>query len=115
MAPRLPAHCWRQLSLPGVSTTKHTTTSVRLRLPQQIRTLTTSPSRPVKYGWSTTLPKRGAKPYDYDQVTSGLPALTTGPAAALERRKHTTPVRAGVLAVKKGMTAFMGGRASAAV
>lgn len=106
MAPRLPAHCWRQLSVPGASP-KHTSL---LRLPSQIRTLTTTPSRPVKYGWSTTLPKRGANPYDYDQVTSGLPALTTGPAAALERRKNTTPVRAGVLAVKKGMTAFMGGR-----
>jgi large subunit ribosomal protein L3 len=41
-------------------------------------------------------------------VTSGLPAPTTGPAAALKRKERTTPVRAGVLAIKKGMTAFMG-------
>jgi len=110
MAPRLPARCWRQLqqptlalsglerALPRLSLTPTTSTS-SLLLP---RTTT----RGVKYGWST-LPKR-ARPKRFNQVTEGLPAPTTGPAAALKRRERTTPVRTGVLAVKKGMTAFMG-------
>jgi large subunit ribosomal protein L3 len=41
-------------------------------------------------------------------MTPGLPPPTIGPAAALKRKERTTPVRAGVLAIKKGMTAFMG-------
>lgn len=61
--------------------------------------------RGVKYGWST-LPRRAAKPTRFNQQTSGLPAPTTGPAAALKRRENTTPLRAGVLATKRGMTAF---------
>lgn len=113
MAPRLPARCWRQLSLTGASKTPRTTALILL--PQtttttQKRTFSQTAKTTAKYGWSTTLPKRGAKPYKYDQVSSGLPALTTGPAAALERRKNTTPVRAGVIAIKKGMTAFYGNR-----
>ncbi|PHH64022.1 hypothetical protein CDD81_5127 [Ophiocordyceps australis] len=40
---------------------------------------------------------------------TGLPALTTGPAAALARRSATTPLRTGVLAIKKGMTSFFKG------
>ncbi|KAK4216157.1 translation protein [Rhypophila decipiens] len=108
MAPRLPARCcWRQLSLAGASTPR----TALIFAPQiQKSSFSKTAISPVKYGWSTTLPKRGAKPYKYDQTTSGLPALTTGPAAALERRKNTTPVRAGVIAVKKGMTAFFGNR-----
>ncbi len=61
--------------------------------------------RGVKYGWST-LPKRGSKPTRFNQRTAGLPAPTTGPAAALKRKEHTTPLRTGLLATKRGMTAF---------
>ncbi|KAK4042275.1 translation protein [Parachaetomium inaequale] len=117
MAPRLPARCWRQLALrpstalptslarpsllPATTTAAggNTTTSSSLPYIQ---------SRTVKTGWST-LPSR-AKPHRFNQVTSGLPAPLAGPAAALKRRERTTPVRAGVLAVKKGMTVFMGRR-----
>lgn len=61
--------------------------------------------RGVKYGWST-LPRRGAKPTRFNQKTAGLPAPTTGPAAALDRKDATTPLRTGVLATKRGMTGF---------
>ena len=62
------------------------------------------PKRGLKNGWSTA-PRR-SKHRRFNQVTAGLPALITGPAAALERREHTTPLRTGVLAVKKGMTSM---------
>lgn len=71
--------------------------------PAQCRAATTS----VK-GWSTA-PAR-AKHRRFNQPNSGLPALTTGPAAALERRESTTPLRTGVLAVKKGMTSVFIGK-----
>ncbi|RYP10973.1 hypothetical protein DL765_007934 [Monosporascus sp. GIB2] len=60
--------------------------------------------RGVKYGWSTA-PPRG-KPTRFNQVTAGLPAPTTGPAAALKRKEQSTPLRSGVLAVKKGVSAM---------
>lgn len=102
MAPRLPARCWRQLPIrPAPSATTTTTTPSH-----HARLFTTTPTSAVKYGWST-LPAR-ARPHRFNQVTSGLPAPSTGPAAALKRKEHSTPVRAGVLATKKGMTVFMG-------
>jgi large subunit ribosomal protein L3 len=100
MAPRLPARCWRHLQ-----TTAPTTATLPLR-PQSIRPLSTTAPLSVKYGW-TTLPPH-ARPNRFNAATAGLPKPTTGPAAALARRSRTTPLRAGVLAVKKGMTAFMG-------
>jgi large subunit ribosomal protein L3 len=110
MAPRLPAaRCWRQLLRPS-STSPTTNTLPRAAVPCTTPNSSLLPytqSRTVKSGWST-LPTRGAKPHRFNQVTSGLPAPTTGPAAALKRKERTTPVRAGVLAVKKGMTVFMG-------
>ncbi|KAH6885790.1 translation protein [Thelonectria olida] len=66
------------------------------------------PSRGVKYGWSTAPPRN--KHARFNQPSSGLPTLTTGPAAALKRRENTTPLRSGVLAVKKGMTAIFVGK-----
>lgn len=60
--------------------------------------------RSVHNGWSTAPPR--SKHRRFNQVTSGLPALTTGPAAALKRRENTTPLRSGVLAIKKGMTSM---------
>ncbi|RYP54054.1 hypothetical protein DL768_001056 [Monosporascus sp. mg162] len=66
-------------------------------LPRTIR-------RGVKYGWSTAPPR--SKPTRFNQVTAGLPAPTTGPAAALKRKEQSTPLRSGVLAVKKGVSAM---------
>jgi large subunit ribosomal protein L3 len=110
MAPRLPARCWRQLALRPSSTTPTALPRASLLPTTTSQTPTTilpyTQSRTVKSGWST-LPSR-AKPHRFNQTTSGLPAPTTGPAAALKRKERTTPVRAGVLAVKKGMTVFMG-------
>ena len=60
--------------------------------------------RGVKYGWSTAPPRN--KHARFNQPNSGLPALTTGPAAALKRKEKTTPLRAGVLATKKGMSSI---------
>ncbi|KAI1855148.1 hypothetical protein JX265_006710 [Neoarthrinium moseri] len=60
--------------------------------------------RGVKYGWSTQPPR--SKPNRFNQVSSGLPAPTAGPAAALKRKERSTPVRTGVLAIKKGVSAM---------
>lgn len=68
-----------------------------------------TPTRGIKYGWSTAPPR--SKPRRFNQVNSGLPTPTTGPAAALKRRENTTPHRAGVLAIKKGMTSMFVGKA----
>ncbi|KAK4111204.1 translation protein [Canariomyces notabilis] len=108
MAPRLPARGWRQLLVLRPSPTPITTTTATSRNSPSLSNnlLPTTQVRTVKSGWST-LPSR-ARPRRFNQVTSGLPAPTTGPAAALKRKERTTPVRAGVLAIKKGMTAFMG-------
>ncbi|AEO61615.1 hypothetical protein MYCTH_2311944 [Thermothelomyces thermophilus ATCC 42464] len=114
MAPRLPARCWQQLALRPSSTgllllSPPTATSQQRQQLVLSQPPTYTQQRTVKTGWST-LPARGAKPYRFNQTTSGLPAPTTGPAAALRRKERTTPVRAGVLAIKKGMTVFMGRR-----
>ncbi|KAK3387637.1 translation protein [Podospora didyma] len=116
MAPRLPARCWRQLQQPSSSslllgaaqrsTTLTRSSSLPSASPSSPRFLSHTPRRSVKYGWSTLSPR--ARPTRFNQVTAGLPAPTTGPAAAIKRREQSTPVRTGVLAIKKGMTAFMG-------
>ncbi|KAH6640744.1 translation protein [Chaetomium tenue] len=105
MAPRLPAHCWRQLALRPSATTPTTAAAAAVTTTRP-SLLPNTQTRTVKTGWSTLPPR--AKPHRFNQVTSGLPAPTAGPAAALQRKARTTPVRAGVLAVKKGMTVFMG-------
>ncbi|KAH8907157.1 translation protein [Coniochaeta sp. PMI_546] len=102
MAPRLPARCWRQIQLRSAQ--PRIPSPTRSLLP--IRAFSSTPTQSVKYGWST-LPKQD-KPRRFNQTSLGLPAPTTGPAAALARRARTTPLRTGVLAIKKGMTAFMG-------
>ncbi|KAK2592745.1 hypothetical protein QQS21_009549 [Conoideocrella luteorostrata] len=66
------------------------------------------PQRGVKYGWSTAPPR--SKHRRFNQPNSGIPAPTTGPAAALKRRENTTPLRTGVLATKKGMTSMFVGK-----
>lgn len=101
MAPKLPAPCRTSLQqcqflIPERPRPRHL-----LLLP---RTTT----RGVRYGWNTA-PKR-SKHRRFNQPSSGLPALATGPAAALARKEKTTPLRTGVLAVKKGMTAVYAGK-----
>ncbi|KAF4123742.1 large subunit ribosomal protein L3 [Geosmithia morbida] len=66
------------------------------------------PRRSVHNGWVTEPPR--SKHKRFNQPSSGLPSLTTGPAAALKRRENTTPLRTGVLATKKGMTAMYVGK-----
>ncbi|KAF6838857.1 50s ribosomal protein l3 [Colletotrichum musicola] len=98
MAPRLPPSCL-QLLRRGPTTIPNALTAFsgpRLHL------LPFTAKRGVKYGWSTAPPR--SKPTRFNQTTAGLPALTAGPAAALARREKTTPLRTGVLAIKKGMT-----------
>ncbi|CAH0001921.1 unnamed protein product [Clonostachys byssicola] len=67
-----------------------------------------TPSRGIKYGWSTAPPRNKHK--RFNQPSAGLPKPTTGPGAALKRRERTTPLRAGVLATKKGMTSMFVGK-----
>ncbi|OBR03647.1 50S ribosomal protein L3 [Colletotrichum higginsianum IMI 349063] len=111
MAPRLPASCLQLLRSSTITnacaaTVANNASSV-LAGPR-LHLLPFTAKRGVKYGWST-LPKR-SKPARFNQTTAGLPALTTGPAAALARREKTTPLRTGVLATKKGMTAVYYGK-----
>ncbi|KAI0156627.1 50S ribosomal protein L3 [Xylariaceae sp. FL1272] len=95
MAPRLPARWATALTSP--STSRVLITPTRTLLPRTAK-------RGVKYGWSTA-PKRG-KPNRFNQVSMGIPAPTTGPAAALKRKAQSTPIRTGVLAEKKGVSAM---------
>ena len=67
-----------------------------------------TPLRGIKYGWTTAPPRSKHKRFN---VPSALvPAPTSGPLAALKRRENTTPLRTGVLAVKKGMTSMFVGK-----
>lgn len=98
MAPRIPAR-WAT-ALAAVSSSL----SSRVLITPNHTLLPRTAKRGVKYGWSTA-PAR-SKPTRFNQVTSGIPAPTTGPAAALKRKEHTTPVRTGILATKKGVAAM---------
>ncbi|KAI5928266.1 translation protein [Camillea tinctor] len=101
MAPRLPAR-WATALTSTSSTTA--AASQTLITPRQTLLLPRTAKRGVKYGWNTA-PPRG-KPTRFNQVTAGLPAPTTGPAAALARKAQSTPLRSGVLATKKGVSAM---------
>ncbi|KAI0593750.1 translation protein [Biscogniauxia sp. FL1348] len=101
MAPRLPAR-WAAALTSTSSTTAITSQS--LVIPRPTLLLPRIAKRGVKYGWNTA-PKRG-KPTRFNQRTAGLPAPTAGPAAALARKAPTTPLRTGVLATKKGVSAM---------
>jgi len=104
MAPRLPSRCcWAPLGPP--TSIGPTTALVSLRPAAQPLPVSRTPKRGIKYGWST-LPRRSPRPEIYNSQTQGLPPPTTGPEAAQKRRENTTPVRTGLLAVKKGMTSF---------
>ncbi|KOS22434.1 54S ribosomal protein L9 [Escovopsis weberi] len=96
MPPRLPT---RVAALPA---------ALPLAIPRRALLLPLTAQRGVKYGWSTAPPR--SKHNRFNQPSAGLPALTTGPVAALARRENTTPLRTGVLAVKKGMTSLFVGK-----
>ncbi|KAL5612244.1 hypothetical protein BROUX41_000215 [Berkeleyomyces rouxiae] len=103
MAPRLPCRIGSALALP-----------LRLSAPLRPASAATpkffsqTASPAVKYGWSTHPPH--SNPHDFRPAESGLPPLTTSPDAALARKAYTTPVRTGVLAIKKGMSAVFVGK-----
>lgn len=98
------AHARRRLSRPAVPSTAPHLHGHAQHQQQQRRGAATS----SVHGWSTAPPR--AKHRRFNQPNAGLPALTTGPAAALARRAATTPLRTGVLATKKGMTSVFVGK-----
>lgn len=116
MAPRLPARCL-QLLRPHLHLSPATTTTTTSTASPLAATAASNPhllllpritQRGVKSGWST-LPHRSLNLKRYNE-SPDLPALTTGDDAALARKEKTTPLRTGVLAIKKGMTSVFVGR-----
>ncbi|KAI1293301.1 translation protein [Xylaria venustula] len=99
MAARLPARWAAAFTSPASSalTSRILITPHRTLLPRTAK-------RGVKYGWSTAPPRN--KPTRFNQQSAGLPAPTTGPAAALARTAQSTPLRTGLVAVKKGVSAM---------
>ncbi|POS87928.1 hypothetical protein EPUL_000195 [Erysiphe pulchra] len=90
MPPKLrTSSCWAQLPL---------------KLYHSEKLLPFITTRGVKYGWYSGK-TRGAKPLDYN-MGKDLPVLEHSPQAALKRLEKTLPLRTGVLAIKKGMTAL---------
>lgn len=61
-------------------------------------------TRGIKYGWNSGK-HRGSNPLEYN-MGGDLPILEHSPQAALGRLEKTLPLRTGVLAKKKGMTAL---------
>ena len=108
MPPRLPL----RMALPRACARPEIASSRLLLaspLAAQTQTQTqTQQTRGVRIGWSTAPPRNKHK--RFNQPSAGLPKPTTGAAAALKRREKTTPLRAGVLAVKKGMTSMFVGK-----
>ncbi|KAI0101880.1 translation protein [Nemania sp. FL0031] len=102
MAPRLPAR-WAAALTSAASSSASPLTSQILVTPNRTL-LPRTAKRGVKYGWSTAPPRN--KHTRFNQVSSGLPAPTTGPAAALQRKAQSTPVRTGLVATKVGVSAM---------
>ncbi|KAJ9132643.1 hypothetical protein NKR23_g11137 [Pleurostoma richardsiae] len=96
MAPRMPSRCWAQLRR-ATALASEQPSAASFLVPRTTK-------RGVKYGWNT-LPKRSPNPLRFN-LGEGLPEPTASPAAALKRKERTTPLRTGVLAIKKGMTAY---------
>jgi large subunit ribosomal protein L3 len=103
MPPRLPIRS----ALQGAAAARPCLESVSRRT-DRLLVVPLVAKRGVKYGWSTA-PKRN-KDWRFNKPGEGLPVPTTGPAAAMARRENTTPLRAGVLATKKGMTSVFVGK-----
>ncbi|KAI1388713.1 translation protein [Hypoxylon trugodes] len=102
MASRMPARWAATLSKPSSSLLCSSTP--RILITERHTLLPRTVRRGVKYGWSTQNPL--VRPTRFNQQSAGLPALTTGPAAALKRKEQSTPLRTGVLAIKKGVSAM---------
>lgn len=105
MAPKLSVLSWAQLkpraAMASTTYSLHPTAATD----QLVLLLPHISRRGVKYGWSTRAPRM--KLHDaFNDPSTGLPSLTTGPAAALLRKAQSTPIRSGALATKKGMTAL---------
>ncbi len=100
MAPRLPLRCWAPIQRTVAQLLGHDHHAISSPI-----AVSRTSKRGIKYGW-TTFPRRNPRPEKYNALTPGLPPPTTGNAAAAKRKERTTPLRTGVLAVKKGMTAF---------
>ncbi|OTA57868.1 translation protein [Hypoxylon sp. EC38] len=98
MASRLPTR-W------AAALTKYSSLSnPRVLITERHTLLPRTARRGVKYGWSTANPL--TKPTRFNQQSAGLPPPTTGPAAALKRKEQSTPLRTGILATKKGVSAM---------
>ncbi|KAJ2898730.1 putative 50s ribosomal protein l3 protein [Zalerion maritima] len=118
MASRLPSS-WVQLrhanpiaSSSSLVIAEHTNTIRLRRQPNVVHNLHTTARRGARgkpgwmvgpKGWNTRSNRQNWL-VEFNQG-EGLPELTTGPAAALKRKEQSTPWRAGVLAIKKGMSA----------
>lgn len=108
MAPRLPARWAARLLSPSTAAAAVAPSVLcpRALLPSE-RHAALVPrvaTRGVKYGWSTQ--NKRARPARFNQVSAGLPAPTAGPAAALKRKENTTPLRTGLMGIKKGVASF---------
>ncbi|KAI1817104.1 translation protein [Poronia punctata] len=103
MASRLPAR-WAAAAAALTPTSSSSSITSRILITQNRTLLPRTCKRGVKYGWSTAPPR--SKPTRFNQVTSGIPAPTSGPAAALKRKAQSTPVRTGILATKMGVSAM---------
>ncbi|KAI1093738.1 translation protein [Rostrohypoxylon terebratum] len=100
---RWAASALRQTSCPSLLSLSLTSTP-RVLITERHTLLPRTARRGVKYGWSTQNPR--TRPKRFNQESAGLPAPTTGPKAALERKAQSTPLRTGVLAIKKGVSAM---------
>ncbi|KAL2155328.1 hypothetical protein VTH82DRAFT_69 [Thermothelomyces myriococcoides] len=118
MAARLPARCWQQLALPPLVVYRpppllpshHHHHHHHHHIPTTTSTDTLPTTTTADDGPPPPLhPAEDGQDGMVDATDSGGQATPVQPAA-LKRRERTTPVRTGVLAIKKGMTVFMGRR-----
>ncbi|KAL2888872.1 54S ribosomal protein L9, mitochondrial [Ceratocystis lukuohia] len=107
MAPRLPCRVGSSLTLP-IRLLANAGPDSSVTSPVTRRLFSQTARHSVKYGWSTHPPR--SNPHEFRPADSGLSPLTTSPDAALARKAYTTPVRTGVLAIKKGMSAMFVGK-----
>lgn len=98
MASRLPTR-WAAALTKGCALS-----NPRLLITERHTLLPRTAKRGVQYGWNTAYHR--SKPTRFNQTSSGIPAPTAGPAAALKRTEQSTPLRTGIIATKVGVSAF---------
>ncbi|KAI5862390.1 translation protein [Durotheca rogersii] len=103
MASRLPVR-WASSAAALTKSTSASRPRILVTSERHTLLLPRTAKRGVKIGWSTQNPR--VRPRRFNQETAGLPTLTASPAAALKRKEQSTPVRTGVLATKKGVSAM---------